>query len=45
MPVEHQRHGATAAAHALLLAGYSVRLDPSLNTLAAPDGDRQAARR
>ncbi|MFH9562423.1 hypothetical protein [Streptomyces globisporus] len=45
MPVEHQRHGATAAAHALLLAGYSVHLDPSLNTLAAPDGDRQAARR
>ncbi|MEU0305362.1 hypothetical protein [Streptomyces cyaneofuscatus] len=45
MPVEHQRHGATAAAHALLLAGYSVHLDPSLNTLTAPDGDRQAARR
>ncbi|MEW1687415.1 hypothetical protein ACIQOF_27335 [Streptomyces sp. NPDC091265] len=45
MPVEHQRHGATAAAHALLLAGYSVHVAPSLNTLAAPDGDRQAARR
>ncbi|MFF3460302.1 hypothetical protein ACFYXH_39670 [Streptomyces sp. NPDC002730] len=44
-PVEEQRHGATAAAHALLLAGYSVHLDPSPNTLTAPDGDRQAARR
>ncbi|MGZ2362103.1 hypothetical protein LRE75_36510 [Streptomyces sp. 372A] len=45
MPVEHQRHSATAAAHALLLAGYSVHLDPSLNTLTTPDGDRQAAHR
>ncbi|MBA2950255.1 hypothetical protein [Streptomyces himalayensis] len=45
LPVEEQRHGATAAAHALLLAGYSVHLDPTLNTLATPDGDRQAARR
>ncbi|MFD5443771.1 MULTISPECIES: hypothetical protein [Streptomyces] len=45
MPVGHQRHGTTAAAHALLLAGYSAYLAPSLNTLAAPDGDRQAARR
>ncbi|MET8709601.1 hypothetical protein ACFXOL_06845 [Streptomyces californicus] len=34
-PVEHQRHGATAAAHALLLAAYSVHLDPALNTLTA----------
>lgn len=45
LPGEEQRHGATAAAHALLLAGYGVHLDPSLNTLATPDGDRQAARR
>ncbi|MFC7908262.1 hypothetical protein [Streptomyces nigra] len=45
LPGEEQRHGATAAAHALLLAGYSVHLDPALNTLATPDGDRQAAHR
>ncbi|MFD9224872.1 hypothetical protein ACFWDI_33850 [Streptomyces sp. NPDC060064] len=45
LPAEEQRHGATAAAHALLLAGYSVQLAPSPNTLTAPDGDRQAARR
>ncbi|KMS74101.1 hypothetical protein ACM01_15895 [Streptomyces viridochromogenes] len=45
LPVEEQRHGATAAAHALLLAGYSVHLDPALNTLTTPDGDRQAAHR
>ncbi|MFJ8676336.1 hypothetical protein [Streptomyces sp. NPDC093589] len=45
LPVDQQRAGATAAAHALLLAGISVHLDPSLNTLTAPDGDRQAAQR
>uniref|UniRef100_A0AAU2K161 Uncharacterized protein n=1 Tax=Streptomyces sp. NBC_00049 TaxID=2903617 RepID=A0AAU2K161_9ACTN len=45
LPVEQQRHYATAAAQALLLAGFSVFLDPSLNTLAAPDGDRAAAHR
>jgi hypothetical protein len=45
MPVEDQRHSATATAHALLLAGHGVHLDPSLNILTAPDGDRQAARR
>ncbi|WP_405734821.1 hypothetical protein OG607_41160 [Streptomyces sp. NBC_01537] len=28
MPVDQQRQGATAAAHALLLAGFSVHLDP-----------------
>ncbi|AJT62530.1 hypothetical protein T261_0841 [Streptomyces lydicus] len=44
MPIEQQRQGATAA-HALLLAGYSVHLDPALNTLATPGGDRQAAHR
>ncbi|MCZ1006858.1 hypothetical protein [Streptomyces lydicus] len=43
LPVDQQRAGATAAAHALLLAGVSVHLDPSLNTLTAPGGDRQAA--
>ncbi|MGW2721065.1 hypothetical protein [Streptomyces sp. NPDC001492] len=43
LPVEEQRHGATSAAHALLLAGYSVHLDPALNTLATPNGERQAA--
>ncbi|MFG2707387.1 hypothetical protein [Streptomyces sp. NPDC048386] len=45
MPVDDQRHRATAAAHALLLAGFSVHLDPTLNTLHTPDGDRQAAHR
>ncbi len=45
MPVEQQRQGATAAAHALLLAGFSVHLDPTLNVLATADGDRQAAHR
>lgn len=44
MPVDQQRHGATAA-HALLLAGFSVHLDPTLNVLATADGDRQAAHR
>ncbi|AJC55073.1 hypothetical protein [Streptomyces sp. 769] len=45
MPVQEQRQGATAAAHALLLAGFSVHLDPTLNTLGTPDGDRQATHR
>ncbi|MGW2585817.1 hypothetical protein ACWCYZ_31610 [Streptomyces virginiae] len=45
MPVDQQRHYATAAAQALLLSGFSVYLDPSLNTLATPDGDRAAAHR
>ncbi|MEV5979662.1 hypothetical protein [Streptomyces sp. NPDC052114] len=45
MPVEQQRQGATAAAHALLLAGFGVHLDPTLNVLATADGDRQAAHR
>ncbi|GAA2254908.1 hypothetical protein GCM10010232_50180 [Streptomyces amakusaensis] len=45
LPVEDQRQGATAAAHALLTAGFSVHLDPALNTLLPPDGDRQATHR
>ncbi|MFI9210215.1 hypothetical protein ACIGW7_19015 [Streptomyces sp. NPDC053253] len=45
MPVERQRIGATAAAYALLAAGYSVYLAPDLNVLATPDGDREAAYR
>ncbi|WP_043267072.1 hypothetical protein [Streptomyces sp. CT34] len=45
MPVEQQRQGATAAAHALLLAGFSVHLDSTLNVLATADGDQQAAHR
>ncbi|GAA2624556.1 hypothetical protein GCM10010425_20480 [Streptomyces spororaveus] len=45
LPVEQQRHYATAAAQALLFSGFSVFLDPSLNTLATPDGDRAAAHR
>jgi hypothetical protein len=45
LPAEDQRRGATAAAHALLLAGFGVHLDPALNTLLPPDGDRQAVLR
>ncbi|MFG2349628.1 hypothetical protein [Streptomyces phaeochromogenes] len=45
LPVEEQRQGATGAAHALLLTGYSVHLDPTLNTLATQGSDRQAAHR
>ncbi|MFF7174730.1 hypothetical protein [Streptomyces pseudovenezuelae] len=45
LPVEEQRQGATAAAHALLLAGYSVHLDPTLNTVATQGSDRQASHR
>ncbi|MER6714610.1 hypothetical protein [Streptomyces sp. NPDC000877] len=45
MPVDEQRHRATAGAHALLLAGFSVHLDPTLNTLQTPDGDQRAAHR
>ncbi|MEU8617340.1 hypothetical protein [Streptomyces sp. NPDC048623] len=45
MPVEQQRLGATAASYALLAAGYSTFLDPSLNVLATQDGDREAAHR
>ncbi|MFI7102736.1 hypothetical protein ACIBK8_25645 [Streptomyces sp. NPDC050161] len=45
LPVDQQRQGATAAAHALTVAGFSVHLDPSLNTLHAPGGDREAALR
>ncbi|MFI1890220.1 hypothetical protein [Streptomyces jumonjinensis] len=43
LPVEDQCRGATAAAHALLTAGFSVHLDPTLNTLLPPDGDREFA--
>ncbi|MEU4007249.1 hypothetical protein AB0H30_01965 [Streptomyces pseudogriseolus] len=42
LPVEQQRRKATAASHALLAAGHSVRLDPTLNMLVAPDGEREA---
>ncbi|MDX3523266.1 hypothetical protein PV725_35800 [Streptomyces scabiei] len=45
MPSEEQCHGATAAALALLQAGYSVHLDPELNTLSTKDEDRQTAHR
>ncbi|MFJ7589464.1 hypothetical protein ACIQZO_19210 [Streptomyces sp. NPDC097617] len=45
LDVNRQRHYATAAAQALLVAGFSVYLDPSLNTLAAPDDDRAATHR
>ena len=45
LPVEQQRRKATAASHALLAAGHSVHLDPTLNMLVAPDGEREAALR
>lgn len=45
LSAEDQRLGATAAALALLQAGYSVHLDPDLNTLDTPDEGRQAAHR
>ncbi|MEU9246965.1 hypothetical protein [Streptomyces sp. NPDC048385] len=45
LPIEQQRLKATAAAHTLLAAGYSVHLDPALNVHASPDGDRQATQR
>jgi hypothetical protein len=45
LPVEEQRQGATAAAQHLLLAGFSVHLDPALDVLSTVDGDRAAAHR
>lgn len=43
LPAEQQRLKATAASHALLSAGHSVHLDPALNALTTPNGDRDAA--
>ncbi|MFJ4696355.1 hypothetical protein [Streptomyces sp. NPDC088766] len=43
LPVQQQRRKATAASHALLATGHSVHLDPTLNMLVAPDGEREAA--
>lgn len=45
LPVDEQRQGATSAAQHLLLAGFSVHLDPSLDVLSTADGDRAAAHR
>ncbi|MEW1599426.1 hypothetical protein [Streptomyces sp. NPDC093808] len=45
LPIEQQRLKATTASHALLTAGHNVHLDPTLNMLATPDGDRDAALR
>ncbi|QUW78547.1 hypothetical protein SMIR_04880 [Streptomyces mirabilis] len=45
LPVEQQRLKATAASHALLAAGHSVHLDPALNMLVAPEGEREATLR
>ncbi|GAA2258314.1 hypothetical protein GCM10010415_19960 [Streptomyces atrovirens] len=45
LPIEQQRLKATTASHALLAAGHSVHLDPALNMLATPDGERDAALR
>ncbi|OEV27509.1 hypothetical protein AN219_22735 [Streptomyces nanshensis] len=45
LPVDAQRQGATAATQHLLLAGFSVHLDPSLDVLSTVDGDRAAAHR
>jgi hypothetical protein len=44
LPIEKQRQGATAAAHALFAAGYSVHLDPTLNLFTHDEG-RQATHR
>jgi hypothetical protein len=45
MSVDRQRHGTTSAAHGLLLAGFGVYLDPTLNTLTTPGDDRHAIHR
>ncbi|MEU0651434.1 hypothetical protein ABZ485_04165 [Streptomyces albogriseolus] len=45
LPIEQQRLKATTASHALLAAGHSVHLDPTLNMLATPAGERDAALR
>lgn len=45
LAIEQQRLKATAASHALLTAGHSVHLDPALNALAKPDGERESALR
>ncbi|MFJ4703690.1 hypothetical protein ACIP6I_02350 [Streptomyces anulatus] len=45
LPVEQQRLKATTASHALLAAGHNVHLDPALNMLSVPNGDRDAALR
>ncbi|WP_328939236.1 hypothetical protein OG288_37100 [Streptomyces tauricus] len=45
LPIEQQRLKATTASHALLAAGHSVHLDPTLNALATPNGDHDAALR
>jgi hypothetical protein len=45
LTVEQQRLKATAASHALLSAGHSVHLDPALNALTPPNGERGAALR
>ncbi|MFF6813451.1 hypothetical protein ACFZAG_26735 [Streptomyces sp. NPDC012403] len=45
LPIAEQRLKATTASHALLAASHSVHLDPSLNMLASPDGERDAALR
>ncbi|SFY53621.1 hypothetical protein [Streptomyces sp. F-1] len=45
LPIEQQRLKATTASHALLAAGHSVHLDPTLNMLTPPDGEREAALR
>ncbi|QPP05187.1 hypothetical protein G4Z16_00930 [Streptomyces bathyalis] len=45
LPVDEQRRGATAAAQHLLLAGFSVHLDPALDVLSTVDSDRAAAHR
>ncbi|CAM5584230.1 Golgi phosphoprotein 3 (GPP34) OS=Streptomyces microflavus OX=1919 GN=Smic_08570 PE=4 SV=1 [Streptomyces microflavus] len=45
LPVEQQRLKATTASHALLAAGHNVHLDPALDMLSFPNGDRDAAQR
>ncbi|WP_329111671.1 hypothetical protein OG724_27825 [[Kitasatospora] papulosa] len=45
LPIEQQQLRATTASHSLRAAGHSVHLDPALNTLSTPNGERDAALR
>ncbi|MET8714870.1 hypothetical protein ABZV52_17090 [Streptomyces sp. NPDC004735] len=45
LPIEQQQLRATTAWHSLRAAGHSVHLDPALNTLSTPNGERDAALR
>lgn len=45
LPIEQRQLRATTASHSLRAAGHSVHLDPALNTLSTPNGERDAALR